>query len=447
MKRLLLTTAAAVSVASLPRWLPRAVVGARVWVFSAVNGREGIPVPGETVDVSRFRELYAHPAAVGRARGSKLADLIWYWVSPGAHVHQEQVESGPGHDEIARCTRRVLARSTEDVEQLARRCAVRALDRLEAAPNKPVRLRDVVMPISAELVHELVFGTPCRPPALRLATQYSDDVLNGLKCVTLRHMDRRAALTRYLLDRVRAGEVAHRLPEGLSDTDQALYLQGNFFGTGVGQMAEAVSHMLLALAQNPDIQARLAAGPADSELTDRVIHETLRMYPLFGIAQRVTTDDISVDGTALPAGSVLCFNYLAYHQSGFEDPDRFDPDRWLTLSPKDATYIPFGVTANRPCPARGIAPVIMRVLATEVLRRYALYSSASHTRSLPNRGPCLLLPRDPEVTPPRGALALMRLRDDWENLWRSLKQLVLGTVLVTHARSEKLCRRHHRTTE
>ncbi|MEV0444648.1 hypothetical protein AB0I84_37200 [Streptomyces spectabilis] len=119
----------------------------------------------------------------------------------------------------------------------------------------------------------------------------------------------------------------------------------------------------------------------------------------------------------------------------------------MTLNAKDATYIPFGIPADRPCPAQGMAPVSMRAIATEVLRRYVLHSSASHTRSLPDRGPCLLVPWTEASPPPRRALARMRLRDDWENLWRSITRLTLGTVIVVSARSKKLCQRHHHTEQ
>jgi hypothetical protein len=86
----------------------------------------------------------------------------------------------------------------------------------------------------------------------------------------------------------------------------------------------------------------------------------------------------------------------------------------------------------------------MRVAAREVLRGYALASPASHTRSLPNRGPCLLVPRDVRGRPVRVPVLLLyvRVRDRWEDVWRSLVQLVLGTFMVWDARRQRLCERH-----
>ncbi|NUP51577.1 MAG: cytochrome P450, partial [Catenulispora sp.] len=84
------------------------------------------------------------------------------------------------------------------------------------------------------------------------------------------------------------------------------------------------------------------------------------------------------------------------------------------------------------------------------LRRYALATAAGHTRSLPNRGPCLLLPlgAGPDSPrPPALRLARQRLRDRWEDVWRSLVQLVLGTYMVWDARRLRLCTTHFAAQE
>jgi hypothetical protein len=77
----------------------------------------------------------------------------------------------------------------------------------------------------------------------------------------------------------------------------------------------------------------------------------------------------------------------------------------------------------------------------EVLWRVTLTTAASHTRSLPNRGPCLIVPRG-ATPPPRPALAAQRLQDRAEDAGRSIVQLVLGTYMVWDARRQALCRRH-----
>jgi hypothetical protein len=434
------------ALASLPYWLPAGVVALRMRIFTLVNGDESVAIPGRTVGASHFKDVYSHPAANGRSRGAALSDLFWYWLSPGPKLHQEHLEPGPRYDEVARTTRRLLARPHAAVEALAADCTARVLDERPVTALRLVRLRNLMMPIWAEFAYELVFGERCPRRARELIVGNANDVVTALKCTGLRHMGRRHRLTEYLVDRLEHGpEPQQPLPGGLSTRERALYLQGTFFNTAVVQMSEAMAHLLMVLAQHRDAQERAAAAPDDVRHLDRVLDETMRLYPLFGIAHRITSADITVGERTIPRGSVLCFNYPAYHRTGYDDPDAFRPERWEGRSHRDAAFIPFGVAGNRPCPARGIAPVAMRAATREVLRRFALASSASHTRSIPNRGPCLLVARAARREPRlrrRLLLAFVRVRDRWEDVWRSLVQLVLGTYMVWDARRLRLCERH-----
>jgi len=398
---------------SLPYWLPRVVVALRMWLFARINGAEGIAIPGELVDVSRFLEVYSHPAANGRSHGAALSDLFWYWLSPGAEVHQEHLEPGPRYDDVARCTRRILTMPSLVADRLA-------ADSLHAAlPDRTglVRLRDLVMPVWAEFYHRVVFGRPCSDEVRALIVANADDVVTALKCCGLRHMDRRHRLTEHLA-RV-LDEVPHALPSTLDRREQALYLQGTFFNTAVVQSSEATVHLLMAFAADETWQR----AATDARLLDHAFDETLRRYPLFGVAHRIATADIPLPGALpIPAGSVLCFDYPDFHRSG--------------------GHIPFGVAANRPCPAWHLAPVTVKAVTRELLARFALATTAAHTRPIPNRGPCLMTPRGAPVRLRAPALAFLRVRDRWEDVWRSLVQLVLGTYMVWHARRLRLCERY-----
>jgi len=437
--------AAGVVLVSLPYWLPKAVVALRMRIFARINGEEAIEVPGPRVDSAHFKQVYAHPAARGRSKGAALSDLFWYWLAPGPHVHQEHLEDGDRYESVARTTRRILSIPSPAAESLTTQCAGRVLDEQPVRDVDTVRLRDLMMPIWAEFYYELIFAERCPAAARRLIVDNANDVVTALKCCGLRHMRKRRRLTRYLIDRLTSGEVPQDLPASLTLEEQAYYLQGTYFNTAVVQMSEAMTHVLLVLAQHKDIQDRLVADPSDDRYLDRVIDETLRAYPLFGVAHRITSAEIAIDGVApIPAGSVLCFSYPGYQSSGFSNGDEFDPDRWEALSAKDASYIPFGIAANRPCPAWRLSPITMRAATREILARYALYSSASHTRSIPHRGPCVLV-RRPGHQSVAARLAAMRVRDRIDDMWRSIVQLVLGTYMVADARRLGLAERYFRT--
>jgi hypothetical protein len=406
---------AAAALVTAPAWLPQRVVTLRMKIFALVNGQDAVTIPGEQVGVKDFRRVYADPAANGRSRGAALSDLFWYWLAPGPEVHQEHLEAGPRYDEVAKCTRHILVRSKKDTEELARRVAAHVLDGVRPGL---VRLRDEMMPIWAELYYELVFDEPCPPEARELIVGHADDVVSALKCVRPRNMRRRARLTKYL--RQRLDDVPHPLPPSLTPQEQVHYLQGTFFNTAVVQMSEAMAHLLMIIAQDPGVQRRLAEHPGDDAYLDRVIDEGLRTFPLFGIAHRISTADIELADLTIPAGTVLCFSYPEFAARTAKDE-----------------FIPFGVAQNRACPARGLAPPTMRVVTREVLRRFALASTAGHTRSIPNRGPALLTPRGTRRK--RVPLVWLAVRDRWEDVWRSLAQLVFGTYMVLDARRQALC--------
>jgi hypothetical protein len=429
--------------ASLPFWFPSAVVALRMRIFTWINGEEGVAVPGKVIDAARFKQLYAQPAANGRSRGAALSDLFWYWLAPAPEIHQEHLEAGNRYEEVARSTKRMLAIPREDAERLTEDCVERTLARSEIGNAGLVRLRDLMMPVWADFYYQVVFREKCSDVARALIVDNANDVVTALKCCSLRHMDKRRKLTEYLIEKLRSGEMPHDLPASLTLEERALYLQGTFFNTAVVQMSEAMAHLFMAIAKHPHVQSRLLADLEDERYLDHVMSETLRLYPLFGISHRITTAEIRLDeDTVLPEGSVLCFNHLKFHLTGYEDAERFDPDRWEQLAVREANFIPFGVAANRSCPAQRLAPITMRAAARRTLKHFALYSTASHTRSIPNRGPCLLMRRGYDARWRRVVLAWLRLRDGWEDMTRSVVQLVVGSYMVWDARRLRMCQRY-----
>ncbi len=133
--------------------------------------------------------MYGHPAADGRSRGAALSDLFWYWLSPGPEVHQEHLEPGPRYDDVARTTRQILAGLSRDQwAELVGRRTRRVLDELHGhARVHQVRLRDLMMPVWAEVYYEVVFREPCPRHVRDLITGNANDVVSALKCTGLRH--------------------------------------------------------------------------------------------------------------------------------------------------------------------------------------------------------------------------------------------------------------------
>jgi cytochrome P450 len=81
--------------------------------------------------------------------------------------------------------------------------------------------------------------------------------------------------------------------------------------------------------------------------TERVIAESLRLYPPVWLIGRMAKEDFELDGVEIGKGSICLISpYLMHHDPRyFPDPDRFDPERWrpeLREARPKFSYFPFG---------------------------------------------------------------------------------------------------------
>ena len=132
------------------------------------------------------------------------------------------------------------------------------------------------------------------------------------------------------------------------------------------------------LAKHPDIRARVEEeiDRGGSDLLERVIKESLRLWPIvWNVARHVEEDD-EVLGCRVPKGTVLCLTpYISHRNPAFwPEPDVFDPDRFLPENEKDrprGAYIPF-LAGPRACIGAGLAMLETIVVLTEVMSRFRL---------------------------------------------------------------------------
>jgi len=116
---------------------------------------------------------------------------------------------------------------------------------------------------------------------------------------------------------------------------------------------------LLALARNPEVEARwleeidgvLAGAPATAADVERlpyvhrVLLETMRLYPPAFAIFREALQDLELDGHAVPAGDYLVLSQWVTHRDPrlWDDPLRFDPERWAegATRPGGFAFFPF----------------------------------------------------------------------------------------------------------
>jgi cytochrome P450 len=134
------------------------------------------------------------------------------------------------------------------------------------------------------------------------------------------------------------------------------------FVAGHETTAAAMTFVWYVLSQQPEWEAKLHAEldqvlagrtPGDADLPNlkvarRIVEETMRLYPPApGLSTRVALEADEVAGTRIPAGGMVLLApwILHRHRSLWEDPDRFDPDRFLaerSVGRPRLAYMPFG---------------------------------------------------------------------------------------------------------
>jgi cytochrome P450 len=163
-----------------------------------------------------------------------------------------------------------------------------------------------------------------------------------------------------------------------------------FVAAPTATVASVLGWALYELVQNPNLADRLRAevdavlggGPVrpehlpDLQLTRRIVSEALRMYPTVWIMTRVVTKAAELGGHWFPAGSVLTYSPYLVQRCGdfYEDPDRFDPDRWdhtRHSPPPRHAFIPFGGGA-RQCIATEYSPNEMVIALATIAARWRL---------------------------------------------------------------------------
>lgn len=105
-------------------------------------------------------------------------------------------------------------------------------------------------------------------------------------------------------------------------------------GTSV-RRGDVASHAVRATAGGSSSITKLALDEA-LEFTRRVFTETVRMRPPVWILTRTTSTDTELGGHPIAANTTVVYSpYLIHHRADlYDDPDRFDPDRWI--DPKSA---------------------------------------------------------------------------------------------------------------
>ena len=101
------------------------------------------------------------------------------------------------------------------------------------------------------------------------------------------------------------------------------------------------------------------------------VKEVLRYHPPVQFIFRKTAQQVKLCGYNLPAGTILQSNqYVLHHfEQYWSDPEKFEPERFLTTSPKPYTYVPF-LLGPRQCIGKNFAILELKCILCELLSRF-----------------------------------------------------------------------------
>ena len=158
---------------------------------------------------------------------------------------------------------------------------------------------------------------------------------------------------------------------------------------GYDTTANALTWTLMLLAQNPEVEAKLVAeiksiigdhlltidDLPQLPYTEMVLKESMRLYPPAWILGRELTDDCNIGGSNFTRGTVIYFSQWSVHRDTryFNNPEQFNPDRWLNLEqhlPRCA-YFPFGAGA-RVCIGKAFSMMEATVVLAMVIQKFSL---------------------------------------------------------------------------
>lgn len=171
----------------------------------------------------------------------------------------------------------------------------------------------------------------------------------------------------------------------LSD-DELIGQANTLFVAGHETTANALTFSLLLISQHPEVAAKLheelsflaGRAPSHEELAkliylDAVIKETLRLFPPASMVSRFAQEDFEVGGYRIGKGAwVTISQYISQRlPEVFENPRKFEPERWESIQPSIYEYFPFGA-GSRMCIGANFAIMEMKLILALILQKYRL---------------------------------------------------------------------------
>lgn len=246
------------------------------------------------------------------------------------------------------------------------------------APALDIGLRHAAKTAANPLALPLFIPTPANR-TFKQATALLDDIIYAM-------IEQRRALATAPHDLLTMLLNARDGDSGKSMSDRQIRDEViTIFTAGHETTANALTWTLYLLARHPAILAKLRAelddrlqgNTPDAEAlqqlvyTRAVLSESMRVRPPAGIMMRKVNRDTTIDGYAFKAGGLAVFSIynVHHHPDYWSQPERFDPERFLTAEKRRCAYMPFG-TGERVCIGSHFALLETQLLLSMIVQHY-----------------------------------------------------------------------------
>ncbi|MFC7250243.1 cytochrome P450 [Halomicroarcula sp. GCM10025324] len=183
---------------------------------------------------------------------------------------------------------------------------------------------------------------------------------------------------------IRARDDGVESPEQLRDEMMTMLLAGH------DTTALTLTYTWFLLSEHPEVERKVHEeldkvvgddDPAmehvrDLEYLEWVIQESMRLYPPVYTIFREPTEDVTLSGYSVEAGTTLMLPQWGVHRSPrfYDDPETFDPERWRPERAKQRprfAYFPFG-GGPRHCIGKHLAMLEAQLIVATTAQRYHL---------------------------------------------------------------------------
>ena len=177
--------------------------------------------------------------------------------------------------------------------------------------------------------------------------------------------------------------------DGLIDDEGIIEETDTFTFEGHDTTSAAMTFTLLLLAHHPEVQEKIfdEIDVNKDELTiddynkleylDRVIKESLRIYPPVPFISRLFSEDFYHDGVTHPKNSSLHIDIYDMHRDAevFSDPEKFDPDRFLPENCAGRNHFAFIAfsAGMRNCIGQRFAMLELKVMLAAIVKKFKIF--------------------------------------------------------------------------